>query len=102
MPARLLENIAEPFDALEVERIEQHGVEAARRRALEPREIEARGRRQPCALRRGDARGSAAEVAAAAQAHLDEHERVPVARDEVELAAAAPPVALDDRQAARG
>jgi len=56
---------------------------------------------QPGALSRGDAGRRTAIVAARAQAHFREDQRVAVARDDVDLAAAATEVALDDRKAAR-
>src|SRR5215468_12636737 len=77
-------DVPEPFDACGVDRIEQHRVETARRGAAEPREIESCGSGHSRALPRCDACCGAAEIAARAQAHLDEHKRVAVPRDEVE------------------
>jgi hypothetical protein len=71
---------------------------SARRRPA--REVEAGRGDQPGALRRGHALGRAAEEApAAAQAHLGEHQRAALLGDQVDLAQAAAPVALDHAQA---
>src|SRR6185436_20318414 len=51
MPAilsvRPFDHVAKPFDARSVEPVEQHDVEAAKRRSREPREVLAGGGRHP-------------------------------------------------------
>src|SRR6185312_3383351 len=80
------ESAAQPFaDAVAFQR---HHVEAARRLALEAPEEMARGRLDAHALAQIDAFRGAAEARARAPAHLDEHERLAFARDEVDLAQA--------------
>ena len=94
----------QPFDARRTSRrVEQHRVEPARRRcAIGARGNTAPPRRQPRALACAVMLAAAPPKSLArAQAHFDEHERVAVARDDVDLAAAAAEVALDDDEAAR-
>ena len=94
------DDVALPRDARRIETRRAGRVEAARRLASELAQVGVRGGDQARALGRRDARGRAAEVGARAQAHLDEHQRVAVARDEVDLAATRAEVAVDDDEAA--
>lgn len=83
-----IERRAQPFDFV----LDQHDVEAARRRrGRKAHQIVARCEHDAAPLGRADARRCAAMARAAAPSHLDEHERaVGLAHDEIDLAAAAP------------
>ena len=95
-----VDDVAQPLDARGIERVEQHGVEAARRACARARRDNARPRRSAArAWPRVMLAAAPPKSPRAAQPHLDEHQRVAVARDEIDLAAAAAPVALDDRRA---
>jgi hypothetical protein len=100
-PRSRLHDVAEPFDSCRTEAVHQDCIEAARRRARKRGEIETCGSDHARAFCRRDAPARATEIAAPAQPHFDEYERVAVARDEIELAAAAAPVALDDLDTVR-
>src|SRR6185312_3909862 len=91
------ESAAQPF--AHAVAFQRHDVEAARRLALQAREEVARGRFEAQALAPIDARRGAAEARARAQAHLDEHERLALARDEIDLAHARAIVARHELQA---
>ena len=92
-----VERVAYPLDAalgLDEERIESTWLLSST-----AREIEVRGRRQSTAFGRTDALCRSAVRAARTRTHLDENERLSVARHQIDLAEAAAPVALYDFQA---
>ena len=95
-------DVAQPLDPRRIECIEQDCIESARRRLLESREIETCRGHHPCALRGRNARGGAAEVAAASKPYFNEHQHVAIKRNEIELANAAAPVALHDHETVAG
>src|SRR3982751_545976 len=78
--------------------IDEEHIEAAIGLRL-AREIKPRRGDQSRALRGRDALGGTAEIARAAHAHLGKDERALVFGDEVDLAEAAAPVALDELEA---
>src|SRR5256885_15545929 len=94
-------DVDQPLDARQVESVEQNGIEATRRLAPQIRQKKAGSELDPAPLGGGDAGTRSAEGAAAAQAHFDEHQRCAVTRDEIDLAAAAAIVTLDDGETAR-
>ena len=92
-----IERVAYPFDA--AFGFDQQRVEPALLITAAAREIEARSRRQPAALGRADAFRGPAARSAGARTYFNEYERPPVARDQIDLAEAAAPIAFDDLQA---
>src|SRR6266550_3588952 len=94
-------DVDQPLDARQVQSVEQYGIEATRRLAPQIRQKKAGSELDPAALGGGDAGTRSAEGAAAAQAYFDEHQRRAVTRDEIDLAAAAAIVTLDDGETAR-
>lgn len=65
-----------------------------------PQQKGLRGADQAALLCDGDTRRGAAMPVIGPLAHFDEHQRLAVLHDEVKLAALAPEIALDQRQAA--
>jgi hypothetical protein len=91
-------HVPQPLDPRGIECVQQYRVEAARRSLPQSREIKTCSGGHPCALCCSDARGGAPEVVAPPQPHFDEHEHIAITGDEIELADAAAPVALDDNE----
>src|SRR5947207_12444174 len=93
-------DVPQPLDAPGIERVEQHRVDSAWRRVPKTSEVERRRGGDPRALHGCDALGGAAEIAPGAQAHFDEHQHLPIARDDVDFAPTTMEIALDDRETA--
>src|SRR5262249_11254083 len=62
------------------------------------REIMSGGRKQPLALRSGNAPGGAAEFFRSPRANFDKHRRGPESCDQIDFAESAAVIALEDRE----
>ena len=93
-----IERVANPLDA--TLRLDQKRVESTGVFLTAARKIGIRSGGQAAALGGADALDGPTVRSARARAHLDEYQRLALTRDEIDLAEAAVPIALDDLQAA--
>lgn len=96
----ILEGILDPFNARAIRSGHEHHIESARARMLS-REVVLRCMQDAALFVVVNAGKRAAEVLAVANAYFNEDQRLAIVRDEIDFAAAAPKIPLDDPQFVR-